>query len=320
MGKPGVGLVQPGERTPDRTPRKRCIGPLVAQAMQNTRLAARSRSALSHLVRLLQCRAGSDPLWALKRGNAGMPTPIITPLLPVRQALDDLRAARESARVQLKLLSMEARERKDELQTDFEALEHDIEQSLEHALDSAARRARDLAKGVQDFLVQHAQGRSDLQAPVRSIMTVGVITCEPGDTLSRAAQLLWDHDCGALPVLASDGKLLGTITDRDICMAAYSQGCTLAAGKVQSAMSRDVLACDVEDTIERALELMRSRQLRRLPVVQPDGRLAGILSLADVARFAREISKEGVTPYTALGFTLAAITEPRTTGDDSPRA
>jgi CBS domain-containing protein len=240
-----------------------------------------------------------------------MPSPILTPLLPVRQALDDLTAARESARVQLKLLSMEARDRKEDLQSDFESLEHDIEQSLETALGTAARRARDLAKGVQDFLAQHAHARADFKAPVRSIMTAGVLTCEPGDPLNRAAQLLWDHDCGALPVLTSDGKLVGMITDRDICMAAYSQGCALAASTVQSAMSHEPLACQVEDTIERALELMRYRQLRRLPVVQPDGRLAGIVSLADIARFARELSKDGVGPYTALGFTLAAITQPR---------
>jgi CBS domain-containing protein len=240
-----------------------------------------------------------------------MPSPIINTLLPVRQALADLSAARESARVQLKLLSMEARERKEDLQTNFESLEHDIEQNLESALETAARRARDLAKGVQDFLVQHARGRADFTAPVRSIMTVGVMTCEPGDSLNRAARLLWDHDCGALPVLASDGKLVGMITDRDICMAAYSQGCTLSEGKVESAMSRDVLTCELEDTIEHALELMRSRQLRRLPVVNPDGRLAGVVSLADMARFARALSNDGVGAYTSLGFTLAAISEPR---------
>jgi CBS domain-containing protein len=232
--------------------------------------------------------------------------------LPVRQALDDLSAARESARVQLKLLSMEARERKEDLQTNLESLEQNIEQSLGNALQTATQRARDLAKGVQEFLVQHTRARPDFNAPVRSIMTVGVMACEPGDSLNRAAQILWDHDCGALPVVASDGKLVGMITDRDVCMAAYSQGCTLAAAKVESAMSRDVLACDLEDTIERALELMRYRQVRRLPVVHPDGRLAGIVSLADIARFARTLSKDGVEPYTSLGFALAAISEART--------
>lgn len=256
---------------------------------------------------------------SLNPGNPHMPSPIINTLLPVRQALDDLSAARESARVQLKLLSMEARERKDDLQTNFESLEQDIEQNLESALEAATRRARDLAKGVQDFLVQHARGRPDFTAPVRSIMTVGVMTCEPNDSLNRAAQLLWDTDCGALPVLTSDGTLVGMITDRDICMAAYSQGCTLTAATVQSAMSRGVLSCVLEDTIERALELMRYRQLRRLPVVHPDGRLAGIVSLADIARFARALSEDGVGPYMSVGFTLAAISERRATTETARR-
>jgi CBS domain-containing protein len=148
-------------------------------------------------------------------------------------------------------------------------------------------------------------------------MTVGVRTCEPEDALSHAAQLLWDHDCGSLPVSTREGKLVGMITDRDICMAGYLQGCTLAAGKVKSAMSANLLSCDVEDTIERALELMRARQLRRLPVVQSDGRLAGIISLADIARFARTLAKDGVGPYASLGFTLAAISEDRKAKPDA---
>jgi CBS-domain-containing membrane protein len=107
------------------------------------------------------------------------------------------------------------------------------------------------------------------------------------------------------------------ITDRDICMAGYLQGCTLAAGKVQSAMSSSILACDLEDTIEHALELMRARQLRRLPVVHPDGRLAGILSLADIARFVRSSSDDDIGLYASLGFTLAAISEHRDAGQDA---
>src|SRR5688572_23614896 len=143
------------------------------------------------------------------KGKSHMSMPSATPLLPVRQALDDLSAARESARVQLKLLAMEARERKDDLQTNFESLESDIERGLESALAAAAGRARELTQGVQQFLAQHARVRADFKAPVRAIMTVGVRTCEPDDTLSRAAQLMWDHDCGALPVSTPDGKLVG---------------------------------------------------------------------------------------------------------------
>jgi CBS domain-containing protein len=133
--------------------------------------------------------------------------------------------------------------------------------------------------------------RSDFKTRVGSIMVVRVLTCDPRDSLNRAARLLRDHDCGALPVLSSDGKLVGMITTREIWMAAYLERCTQPTGIVASALSSRVLACDVEDTIERVLELMRAHQLRRLPVVHSDGRFAGLVSLADISHHLSSFSR-----------------------------
>ena len=142
---------------------------------------------------------------------------------------------------------------------------------------------------------------------------VGRVTVE--DCANEAARILWECDCGIVPVVASSdtGQLEGVITDRDICMAAYTQGKPLSEIPVRSAMSQDVLTCSPEDPIARVEERMRNAQIRRLPVVDSGRRLVGMLSLADIAREAgrshQPQRKSGVDPR-EVGDTLASITQP----------
>jgi CBS domain-containing protein len=117
---------------------------------------------------------------------------------------------------------------------------------------------------------------------IEQLMTRAPRTCRPSDRLSRAAQLMRDHDCGCVPVVADDGKVIGVLTDRDVCMAAYRQG-TPADGEVARAMSRQVHWCRPADSIEVAAHVMRSARVRRLPVIAADGGLVGIVSLDDLA-------------------------------------
>jgi CBS-domain-containing membrane protein len=119
---------------------------------------------------------------------------------------------------------------------------------------------------------------------VSELMTTEVRACNPHDTLNRAAQLMWENDCGAIPVVDSGGKVIGMLTDRDVCMAAYTRGVPLAHARVENAMSPDVSTCIATDTIAIAAERMRQRQVRRLPVIDDDGVLIGILSLSDIVR------------------------------------
>jgi CBS-domain-containing membrane protein len=152
-------------------------------------------------------------------------------------------------------------------------------------------------------------------------MKVGELMCNDvgfvtvGDCANEAARVLWECDCGIVPVVDASGarKLAGVITDRDICMAAYTQGKTLAEIPVPSAMARDVLTCSPEDPIARVEERMRSAQVRRLPVVDSTRRLVGMLSLADIAREAGKAGRPqragGVDPR-EVGDTLASITQP----------
>jgi CBS domain-containing protein len=144
---------------------------------------------------------------------------------------------------------------------------------------------------------------------VESLMTRNPASIRPERALSLAAQLMWDRDCGALPVVDESGKVIGMITDRDICMATWSQGRAPSAIFVAEVMSPDVVCCGPGDTISRAESIMRANQLRRLPVADPQGQLVGILSLADIARAAHVKLKLGSDPGIAVDGLVATLAE-----------
>jgi predicted transcriptional regulator len=149
---------------------------------------------------------------------------------------------------------------------------------------------------------------------IREVMTAQVQCCTPDDSLDHAARLMWDTDCGCLPVCTvADGKApaIGLITDRDICMCALFEGEPLSALRVRQAMTDRLLACQPGDTLEQAERVMQQGQVRRLPVLSAEGQLLGIVSLADLARTA---AREGSTRIIGhdiseaeVGHTLAAI-------------
>jgi CBS domain-containing protein len=145
------------------------------------------------------------------------------------------------------------------------------------------------------------------------LMTQNVRACHPEETLNTAAQIMWDSDCGCVPVIDAEQRVVGMLTDRDMAMAAYTQGAPLRAVRVSSAMAKKVYTCKAEDSLASAEELMRAKQIRRLPVVDVDGHLDGIISLNDIAREAereRTRAKKEVTTD-EIGIVLAAICSPR---------
>ena len=148
---------------------------------------------------------------------------------------------------------------------------------------------------------------------IREIMSEPAVTCRATDSLNRAARLMWEHDCGVLPVTGDDGRLVGVVTDRDICMAAYTRGTTLRAIRVEDAMARSVFGCGPDDSLEKAETLMSDKQIRRLPVVDEYDRPIGVVSVNDIARQAATSRKQdGRDQFTQ---TLAAIGRPRRVGD-----
>lgn len=149
---------------------------------------------------------------------------------------------------------------------------------------------------------------------VEPLMTTQVQSCQPDDTLERAAQLMWDRDCGSLPVCSGDEvtKVVGMITDRDITMCALFQGKLLRDLHVSEAMAKEVRFCRPGDSLAEAERTMREARIRRLPVIDDQGGLIGLISLADLAKEAlRETSAttQEITE-TEVGDTLAAICQP----------
>ncbi len=151
---------------------------------------------------------------------------------------------------------------------------------------------------------------------VSELMTDDVYSCSRDDDLAAAAKKMWDHDCGALPVLGAGGRVVAMITDRDICMAAFTQGKPLSAIPVWRAASQSLRSARPDDSVESAEATMRTFQLHRLPVIDGVGKLVGIISLNDLAREANQPGpqpSQGLTP-TSITQTLGAIGESRAHG------
>lgn len=148
---------------------------------------------------------------------------------------------------------------------------------------------------------------------VKELMARDVYAVSADDSLNEAAHIMWEHDCGCVPVVDQELHVVAMLTDRDICMAAYTQGVRLDRARVASAMSRRLFWCEPDDDLAAAEKVMREVQVRRLPVIDREGHLVGILSLNDIARKAardqgrrapREVGESEV------GAVLAAISEP----------
>jgi CBS domain-containing protein len=118
---------------------------------------------------------------------------------------------------------------------------------------------------------------------VQDVMTYDVQTCTPETNLAAAAMQMWRGDFGVMPVVAG-GRVVGMITDRDICIAAATKHRDPANVRVKEVISGQVYGCSPDTDIHEALKIMQQKQVRRLPIISAeDGRLAGILSMNDVA-------------------------------------
>ncbi len=144
---------------------------------------------------------------------------------------------------------------------------------------------------------------------VQELMSTHVETVHFDDSLNRAAQIMWEHDCGAVPVIDDESRVVGMVTDRDVCVAAYTQGLPLSQIPVSSACAHVIHTCKMTDSLRTAEDIMGAVQIHRLPVVDDDGKLRGIVSLGDLAQ---HVHRPGRRPnglsYESVARTLAAIT------------
>ena len=121
---------------------------------------------------------------------------------------------------------------------------------------------------------------------IRDVMSKDVQVARPHDTIQEVAARMTAGDFGFIPVADGD-NLVGAITDRDIAIRAVASGAAPTA-RVVEFLSRDALVVRADDDLKAALDLMSSRQIRRLPVVDGDGRLVGVVSLGDLSTRVKE--------------------------------
>ena len=114
------------------------------------------------------------------------------------------------------------------------------------------------------------------------VMTRDVACCRAEDSLNTAAKLMWERDVGALVVVGDQNEPLSMVTDRDLCMAAYTQGVPLAFGSVASAMASQLVTCKEGASLAEVRSLIAEHRVRRLPVVDDAGKLVGLIGLGDL--------------------------------------
>ncbi|MBI4457232.1 MAG: CBS domain-containing protein [Acidobacteria bacterium] len=124
---------------------------------------------------------------------------------------------------------------------------------------------------------------------VREIMSVNPKSCRPETNLAAAAMIMWENDCGVVPVVDDKGKVTGMITDRDICIAVASKHRLASEIPVSELISGRVYSCAPDDDLKAALKTMEEKRVRRLPVVDKAGVLQGILCMNDIVLQAEEI-------------------------------
>ena len=153
---------------------------------------------------------------------------------------------------------------------------------------------------------------------VRQLMTDNPDSCTIDQTANEAARIMWERDCGVVPVL-ENGRVAGIVTDRDICMAAYFHGEPLTRISLADMMTRDICCVRPEDDLTEAEHIMQERQVRRLPVVDKGGMLVGMLSLGDVAQTVgrpngqstKKLGNGACETDQELLATVAAVSTPR---------
>ena len=117
------------------------------------------------------------------------------------------------------------------------------------------------------------------------IMTKDPVFCLPSDTVQKVARLMKDEDVGPIPVVDAETtrKLMGIVTDRDLAVRVVAEGRNPSTTTVQEVMTTSAISCIADDDVRKGLNAMAENQVRRIPVVDDNGRLVGIIAQADIA-------------------------------------
>jgi len=117
------------------------------------------------------------------------------------------------------------------------------------------------------------------------VMTKDPVCCQPNDSAAKAAELMQSGNIGSIPVIENvqNQKLVGIVTDRDLALKIVAQGRDAKSTKVEAVMTHKVVTCLANDDLQKALDAMAEHQLRRIPVVDNENKIVGIIAQADVA-------------------------------------
>jgi CBS domain-containing protein len=143
---------------------------------------------------------------------------------------------------------------------------------------------------------------------VKDVMKTNVSFCSTEDSLMKAAEVMRHRDCGVVPIIDEDKKVVGMLTDRDLCLAVVARNRKASDVKTEELLPGKAIVCAADDKLEDALRKMRKYQVKRLAAVGADGELVGILSVTDVLQLAAGKDKKLKKKVYA---TLKAIFKPR---------
>jgi CBS domain-containing protein len=136
-----------------------------------------------------------------------------------------------------------------------------------------------------DLAAQDAGEKEALMRTCSEVMTKDPVCCLPGDRVAKVAQLMKSTDIGSVPIVEDERskRLVGIVTDRDLAVKMVAEGRDAETATAEEVMSRGVVTCRAQDDVERAVDAMSGNQLRRIPVVDDNGKIVGIIAQADVA-------------------------------------
>ncbi len=135
---------------------------------------------------------------------------------------------------------------------------------------------------------------------VQDVMTREVGFCRAEDNLARAANIMWEKDCGAVPIVDAENRVVGMITDRDVCIAVATRDCRASEIGVAEFCREKTVACEPDDKLKDVLKKMAKNQIKRLPVVSQNRELVGIISITDVLLSTDDDKKLRKTVISAL--------------------
>lgn len=148
---------------------------------------------------------------------------------------------------------------------------------------------------------------------IKDVMTTNPRYCVPGDTSTHAARIMKDKNVGIVPIIASDidHKLIGVVTDRDLCLAVVAQNVQPDTVKVRQCMTTLIVTVGPDDDVQKAMALMSENQVRRIPVVNQKGMLEGMVATADILQRANVSSDETYDVFKKVSEPTDQASKPR---------